>query len=91
MMNFLMIGESAVKAKCISESDPDSVIYILHQKDSVDNTVIDIPNDIHFFQYGNREELDSIICLLVQTVKFDAVIPCFENSVEDANYCAKKL
>lgn len=91
MMNFLMIGESAVIAKCISESDPDSVIYILHQKDSVDNTVIDIPNDIHFFQYGNREELDSIICLLVQTVKFDAVIPCFENSVEDANYCAKKL
>lgn len=30
MMNFLMIGESAVIAKCISESDPDSVIYILH-------------------------------------------------------------
>lgn len=27
MMNFLMIGESAVIAKCISESDPDSVIY----------------------------------------------------------------
>lgn len=35
MMNFLMIGESAVIEKCISESDPDSVIYIFCIKKTV--------------------------------------------------------